>query len=81
MKSFKSFVLAALVAVCGMGAVAVVDSPIAGTQKAEAAPGKYIVWYQKGNQRWTGISGLSYRDACYIRDTLIRKGYRAYVSW
>lgn len=36
MKSFKSFVLVAVLAVGGIAGVAAIDSPVAGTQRAEA---------------------------------------------
>ncbi len=49
MNSFKKFVLAAVLAVVAMGGVAVIDSPVVGTQRTEAAPPSKPVapWFAK----------------------------------
>lgn len=52
---------------------------IAGLVGNEAvASGNCTCWYYSRG-RWRGISGLSYYHAARIRDSIIRRGGRAYV--
>lgn len=46
MNSFKKFVMVAVLAVAAVGGVAVIDSPVVGTQRAEAAA-PIAPWFAK----------------------------------
>lgn len=55
MSGFKKFVLAAVLALGAMGSVAVIDSPVVGTSRADAQSGRYRVEYSivvRGSNGW-----------------------------
>jgi hypothetical protein len=41
----------------------------------------YTVWYQSSSGRWTGISHLSYSDACRYRDDFNSRGIPCYIAF
>jgi hypothetical protein len=56
--------------------VSAASGRVAGNSRSRS----WTVWYQRPGQRWTGRSGLSYRDACLLRDEYEQKDWLAYVA-